>query len=147
MFKRIMSTLLIGIFALTAAIPAFASEPQAELHFEILYEVISDDYWVQVSEHNGRIYFFRSTHYYTISMDLHLDTQVLTIAYRDKSNYIVLYDTIHLHGDSINPIGIKGLDIVDGILGSLDQLHMLISSEQIKLNNVLEFDVVTTPMI
>jgi len=124
------------MMAISSVAVASSTRPALDsLNFDVINEFFTDDYWVEVSEHNGRIFYFRNTEFYTISMDLYPEEGILNIFRRDKQTDIITFEAIDLTS-SIGRDNNNALDI-NTVAEQMEDVAQLVSDGLLELGNTL----------
>lgn len=144
MFKKFVATLLTCIFVLTSARFAYAETSASNFNFNfnftIIDEIVAEDIWFEVSELFGRVYYFRDTAYYTISMDLHPEEGVLRVFYRDKQTSLATFEAVDLFSAAtfLNTSVSRGNLDVDTVILVMEEARHLVTNGFVQLGGVMD---------
>jgi len=92
MFKKILSLCLVIILIFTATIPVYSNTTAEDFDFTVIEEYVGSEYWVEISQYNETIFYFRDTTYYTLTMELNLSNGTLNVYRYDKQTDILSFE-------------------------------------------------------
>ncbi|MCL2593105.1 MAG: hypothetical protein FWD82_07040 [Defluviitaleaceae bacterium] len=144
MLKKIISTILIATLMLPIISTNYSATTASDIVFNIIESYSTDDYLFEVSEHNGRFYFFRDTANYAISMDMCPEDGIINIYHRNRMTDIITFDSINMSDSNElhNGRTMRSEINSSNIVGFMEEMGQLVSDSHIILNNELSIEII-----